>query len=117
LIGGTYNNPVDGEYLVPWDVLTTGTLGNAEIPVSSGTASKLFVRTSSALSGGDSLTVELYKNGAATGLTCTINQTQSACSDTVTSVSFADGDLLAIRYDEVSSPGQRVKLSFLYQAP
>jgi len=117
LIGGTYPNPGNNTYLIPWDVLTDNDLSDVEIPVSSGTASKLFVRTDTTLAALDSLTVEIFKDGAATGLSCTIGSGQIQCSDTATSVSFADGELLAVRYTEISSPGQRVKFSILYTAP
>ena len=112
---GNYNDPGDNVYLTPNDVVNSATLGNADIPVSSGTASKLIVNASP--TGGDTATVVLYKNGVATALTCTINSGGTNCTDMSNSVTFADGDLLAIRYDETGGPTSRVKLSLLYQAP
>jgi len=35
----------------------------------------------------------------------------------VDSVSFADGDLMSIRYNESGSPNSRVRFTIVFQAP
>jgi hypothetical protein len=112
---GNYDNPGDNVYLVPNDIVNSGTIGNADIPMSSGTARKLIFRATTPA--GATATLTVYKNGAATALTCTIAASGTGCQDLVNSVTFADGDTLALRYDETGSPSIRVKLSILYQAP
>jgi hypothetical protein len=104
-------------YLIPWDITETGSESAANIPVSSGTASKLVVALSDPLEGGESVTIVLRRNGADTALTCTIGSGQSSCSDLVNSEAFNDGDLLSVRYDETGGPSEGVKYTFLYQAP
>ena len=42
---------------------------------------------------------------------------QSSCTNLASSVTFANGDLLSLRYDETGAPNVRIKYSILYQAP
>ncbi len=117
LIGCNNGNVADNMFLIPWDITENATESNADVPVSSGTASKLVVAVSDPLEAGESITIVIRRNGANTALTCTINALASTCSDLVNSEVFNDGDLLSIRYDEVGGPTEVVKYSFLYQAP
>ena len=116
-MGGNYSNQNSGSFLMPWDVTSSGTEGNVDVPVSSGTASKMILRLPAALGATETATLTLRKNGADTLLTCTIPGSGTSCSDTTDTVTFADGDLLSIRYNETNAPNARVKYSILYQAP
>jgi hypothetical protein len=116
LIGGNHANQASGLFLMPWDVTQSATEGNVNVPVSSGTASKLVLTVSANLSGATA-TLTLRKNGANTALTCTIPSGQSTCTNLVDSIPFADGDLLSLRYDETGAPNVRIKYSILYRAP
>jgi hypothetical protein len=116
LIGGNHSNQSTGVFLMPWDITQSGTEGNVNVPVSSGTASKLVFNVSSALSGATA-TITVRKNGANTTLTCTIPDGGSSCTDLVNTVAFADGDLLSLSYTETNNPNVRIKYSILYQAP
>jgi hypothetical protein len=103
---------------VTWDDnAQSATEGDANLPVSSGTASKLIVATSANLGGGASITLTVRRNGADTTLGCTIIAGQNSCTDLVDSVTFTDGQFLSIRYNETGGPNVRVKYSILYRAP
>ena len=43
-------------------------------------------------------TFTVYKNGAATALTCTINQGVSSCTNLVNSIQFCEGDRISVLY-------------------
>jgi hypothetical protein len=66
---------------------------------------------------GSTASLTLRKNGADTALTCTISAGQSSCTNLVSSVTFANGDLLSLRYDETGNPNVRIKYSIVYKAP
>jgi hypothetical protein len=116
-MGGNHSNQGSGVFLMPWDITQSGTEGNVNVPVSSGTASKLILVVSPALGVGQTATLTLRQNGADTALTCTIAASASSCTDLVDSVAFADGDLLSLRYNETGNPNARIKYSILYEAP
>jgi len=107
----------NGNFLMPWDLTQSGTEDNQNVPVSSGTASKLVFRLGGALSAGETATLTIRRNGVNTALTCTIASGSATCSNLVDSQVFADGDLLSILYNETGGPNTRVKYSILYQAP
>jgi hypothetical protein len=102
---------------MPWDITQSTNEDNVNVPVSSGTASKLVFVVSPALTGGDTASLRVRKNGVDTALTCTIVSGQSSCSNLVSTVTFADGDVLSLRYAETGAPNTRIKYSILYQAP
>jgi hypothetical protein len=99
---------------MPWDITQSSTEGNTDVPMPAGTASKLTLRLSTALSGSQTATLTLRKNGADTAITCTIVASNASCTDYTHTATFVDGDMLSIRYSESSSPSARVKYSFLY---
>lgn len=68
LLGGNYSNPSNETFLPPGE-LTVGPEQNTNLPVSSGTASKLIVLLDGALGVGESATITLRKNAADTALT------------------------------------------------
>jgi len=103
-------------FLMPWDITQSGTEGNANVPVSSGVASKLVFAVSVAV-GGATATLTVRKNGADTLLGCTIPDGASSCTDLSDTVTFVDGDLLSLEYEESGNPNVRAKYSILYQAP
>jgi hypothetical protein len=115
-MGGNHSNQGSGVFLMPWDITQSGTEGNVNVPVSSGTASKLVFTVSAALTGATA-TITVRQNGSDTALTCTIPDGGSSCTNLVDSVTFADGDLLSLRYNETNNPNVRIKYSILYQAP
>jgi hypothetical protein len=108
---------VDNRFIVPWDITEYAAESSAQVPVSSGTASKLVVAVSDPLEAGESVTIVIRRNAANTAITCTIPAGSSSCSDLVNSQAFNDGDLLSIRYDEVNGPSEIVSYTLLYQAP
>lgn len=78
-----------------------------------GTVSNLFVRLNAAPGTGgdaatDSFTFTVRKNQTGTSITCTITgTTDTTCSDTTNSETFAQGDLISIETTPTNSPGGR----------
>jgi hypothetical protein len=116
LLGGNYSNTSDGNFLSPFNP-SAGSEENTSLPVSSGSARKLFVNVGTPLDAGASVTLTLRQNGADTALTCTVGEGESTCSNVVDEVAFADGDLLSVRYNEAGNPNSRPRFTILYQAP
>jgi hypothetical protein len=116
LLGGNYSNTSDGNFLSPFNP-SAGSEENTSLPVSSGTARKLFVNVGTPLDAGASVTLTLRQNGADTALTCSVGEGESTCSNVVDEVAFADGDLLSVRYNEAGNPNSRPRFTILYQAP
>lgn len=74
------------------------------VQVSRGTIYGLTVFSSANVVGGSSVDVmTVYKNGAATALTCTIAAGTKTCSDTTHSVSVAPGDQIAYQFVAATS--------------
>ena len=92
-------------------VSTPGTISNLRIKMtdSIGTANYPGV--------GDSFIFTLYKNDAATSLTCTISETETEKSDTFNSVAVAAGDTLYLHCVPTGSPGDRYITFSLTFAP
>jgi hypothetical protein len=116
LLGGNYSNTADGNFLSPFNP-SAGSEENTNIPVSSGSAHKMLVNIGSTLGAGSSVTLTLRRNGVDTGLTCTVAEGESTCSNLVDVVSFADGDLFSVRYNEAGNPNSRVRFTIVFQAP
>src|SRR5438094_10251743 len=57
-----------------------------------GSLSRLHIRLTAAPGAGRSYTFALMKNGAATGLTCTVANVATACTDVINAVAIAAGD-------------------------
>jgi hypothetical protein len=110
------------QFLVPWDITQSATEGFQDVPVSAGTAARLIFQVGSptapggiaTLSGSQTATLTLRKNGADTLLTCTIPNNGSSCTNSVNNVTFVDGDSLTLRYTEAGNPNVRVKYSFQF---
>ena len=68
------------------------------------TVSKLVVTLGVAPGSGKSWTFTLRKNGADTGLTCTISDTATTASDLVNTVSYAVGDTLTLKIVPSGTP-------------
>jgi hypothetical protein len=107
----------NNNFFIPWDITESATESAASVPVSSGTASKLFVRMDSALEAGETATVTVRKNGVNTALTCTVASLALVCSNTGATVTFADGDVLSVLYTEGGNPSELVSWTILYQGP
>jgi hypothetical protein len=117
LLGGNYSNTADGNFLSPFNP-SAGSEENTNIPVSSGTAHKLFVNVGPApLGAGSSVSLTLRRNGVDTALSCSVAEGETTCSNLVDVVSFADGDLFSVRYNEVGNPNSRIRFSIVFQAP
>ncbi len=116
-IGGNYPDTTNNRFLMPWGVTVHGTESFVNVPLPSGTASKLVVSLVATLEVGQSATITIRKNGVNTALTCTVSGTAAACTNTVNSVTFSDGDLLSIHYSEVGAPISRIRLAFQYNSP
>ena len=108
----------DANFLMPWDITQSTTEANQDIPVSAGTASKLIFRLGTAVTGTQTATLTLRKNGIDTAITCTITSTTNAglfCTDFTNTATYANGDSLSIRYNEANAPASsRVKYSIQY---
>jgi hypothetical protein len=117
VIGGNYANTGSNRFLIPWSNATTATEADANVPLPSGTATKLVVSLTVAPGAGNSATITIRKNGSSTALTCTVHGTATTCTDTADSVTFADGDLLSISYTEASAASSRIRFGFEYNAP
>lgn len=116
-IGGNYSNTGSNSFLMPWGVTTSGTEANVNVPLPSGTASKLVASLTAAPGAGGSATITIRKNGGNTALSCTVSGTDTTCTDTVNSVTFSDGDLLSILYTEASAATARIRFAFEYNSP
>lgn len=116
-IGGNYANTASNTFLMPWGSTSNATEANANVPLPSGTASKLVVSLTAAPGAGGSATIRIRKNGINTVLTCTVAGTATTCTDMVNSVVFGDGDLLSILYTEAGAAASRIRMAFEYRAP
>lgn len=117
MIGGNYQNIGNNTFLMPWDATTSTTENNVNVPLPSGTASKLVVSLTSAPGAGRSATITIRKNGGNTTLTCTVSDAATTCTNAVDSVAFSDGDLLSILYTEAGAAASRVRFGFEYNSP
>jgi hypothetical protein len=82
-------------------------LANVAFPVqSAGTLSHFQVNLQLAVGLGGSLTFAVLKDGAATGVTCTVNAglTSKTCSDVTHTVSFTPGNTVAVAITQASAP-------------
>jgi hypothetical protein len=75
------------------------------------------MRVDAAMGAGESVTLTLRKNAVDTALTGTVGGGSSSCTNLVNSVSFLDGDMLSMRYNETGNTNTRVRFTILYQAP
>jgi len=116
-IGGNYPNTGNNQFLIPWSDSSSATEANADIPLPSGTASKLVVSRVVAPGAGHMVTITIRKNGVNTGLTCTISGTATTCTDTANSVTFSDGDFLSILHTETGAASSRIRVAFEYNSP
>jgi hypothetical protein len=83
----------------------SGLLANVQTTMpNAGTISNLYVSASPAPGTGQSWTIWLEKNGANTALTCGISNTSTTCSDTVDNVTYAAGDIMALKINGSASP-------------
>jgi hypothetical protein len=98
---GTQNLSAGADRFVPMlNSLSTATESAAQqaVPIA-GTLSKLQTRldgNAGAASSGKSYVVTVRKNGVSTGVTCTILETATTCSDIANTVAFAAGDLISV---------------------
>lgn len=116
-IGSNYGNVGTNFFLMPWGTTTSATEANMSIPMQSGTAKKLMVSLTTAPGATGSATLTIRKNGVDTALSCTVSGTATTCSNTSTSVSFNDGDLVSIHYAETNAAVSRVRVAFEFDAP
>lgn len=77
-----------------------------------GVFNNLRVRLPAALTGSQSWTFTLIKNGVATGLTCTVTSSGLVASNTVNSVSVAPGDLVALESSPTNTPTTQTNIQF-----
>lgn len=117
-IGGNYANTGNNNFLLPWGSTTNATEANVNLPLPSGTASKLVVSLTVAPGLGQSATITIRRNGTNTSLTCTVSGTATTCSNLVDSVVFNSGDLLSVLYTESNSAAaSRIRFAFQYNSP
>lgn len=84
----------------------TNDAGVASMVSTSGTIDQLYVRTQPAPGAGKTYQLTVFKNGVATGITCTVSGTSPTCNDTNTShaVSLAIGDTISIQIAPGGTP-------------
>ena len=107
MIGGTsvFGLPEPG-YLGLFRTSGSGESGT-QFPMPAGTVRELRVRVPIAAGpagSGNTWTFTVRKNGSSTGITCTVLETATSCSDLVNTSYFAAGDLISIRVDAISDP-------------
>jgi hypothetical protein len=117
VIGGNFPNVGTNRYLRPWASAASTGLDDAEIPVPSGTAARLFVSLASAPGAGGTVTMTVLKNGIATNLGCTVSGAATTCSNLTETVLFANGDRLAVFYEENGAAASRVAFGFEFRSP
>lgn len=87
---------------------TSGSSESAtQFPMPGGTVRQLRVRVPTApgpAASGNTWTFTVRKNGVSTGVTCTIFETATSCSDLVNASAFAADDLISLRVDAISNP-------------
>jgi len=86
-----------------------------EIVIPSGTASKLFVNLTVAPGAGKSRTITLRKSGASQTLTCTVSAAATTCNDTTHSVSFVNGDRIAVLHNQSAGAPAASQVQFGFQ--
>lgn len=92
---------------------------SATTPVSvAGVVSNLVVRLPVALTGGQSWTFTIQKNGVDTAVTCTVTSSGLIASDSANTVTFAVGDTIQIKSVPTGTPNAQTVLaiSFLFTA-
>jgi len=92
-------------YAAPGVLASTATTPT-NVPVSGGAVGTLFARSSIAITG----TVTVFRNGAATTVTCSMSAA-TACSFVGTPVTFVAGDTLAFRFTSTTASAASVVLS------
>jgi len=117
VLGGNYAQTTTNHFLIPWSGTTTATEANAAVPLPSGIAGKLVVSLTTAPGSGHSAAITVRKNGVNTTLSCTVAGTATTCSDTVDTVTFADGDLISILYTDSGAASSRIRFGLEYRAP
>lgn len=82
----------------------TTALGASQVWPTAGVLDQLYFRVHAAPGSGKTRTLEIYKNGSATGVTCTISDTATLASDLTHSVSVADDDLISLAETNTGTP-------------
>jgi hypothetical protein len=85
-VAATTTNPGTCDYTV----VTGGTVDNFNVTLSSSPGS------------GNTGTFIVFKNGATTGISCTISGGATACNDGTNTATFAPGDKVAVRYQRTA---------------
>jgi len=107
MIGGGSSGALQtNHYMSMFIGADSATEGDVEqvMPVG-GTLSKFYVVfNDNVVGGGNAFAFTVRKNGADTGVTCTVSETQSVCSDTLHSAVFAAGDRISISSVQTGAP-------------
>jgi hypothetical protein len=85
-------------------IILTGTHAETDIPIAAGTVSNLEVKTSVGIAGG-TIVVTVLRNGAATGITCTVAVSATTCNDSTDSQAFSAGETIAFEVVNNSASG------------
>jgi len=125
-MGGAYvqvDIPTAGVYIVPTGHVSSTTQANAELLVSSGTATKLYARLTAAPGGSRVVTVSLLKRVGGTTttvLSCTITDPATSCNSGSSTGTFADDEFMVVRAQVTTGTNLNnvnFAISFRYQAP
>lgn len=100
ILGGNRANTVSittGTYFAPgWADFGSSTIaGSSSVMPTAGTIDKLYVNFPTAPGSGNTLAVTIYKNGSATGVTCSVADTATTGSDLSNSITVAQNDLIS----------------------
>ena len=108
LLGGSREDPLIPNllsYVSLHGLWTSDTEFNMEtVFPTGGTLRNLYVDLPTAPGVGESRTFTVRKNGAPTGLTCTISDLQTSCNDTVNTVSYTAGDTAVLQHTPSAGP-------------
>lgn len=97
----------------------SGSLGNLRTPISAaGVLSTLYVRLPVALTGAQTWTFTLVKNGTDTGLSCTVTSSGLIASDLATTVSVSAGDDICVKSSPSGSPNAQtnIQVSMIFES-
>lgn len=103
---GTFYFPISGG-----SSERNATLATEAFPVSpAGTFRDFYVSLPVAPGVGKTRTLELWKNGASTGVTVTISDTATTGSDTTNTISVSAGDVFAVKHTDSGTPASSAVL-------
>jgi hypothetical protein len=97
LLAGTLNpNESNDRYSTSGSFTEATSEGDRQIALSAGVVGNLAAKISAAPGISNSWIITVRKNGVSTASTCTISGSSTSCTDSVHTVTYADGDLFSV---------------------